>query len=571
MNIKAIIFLITTFSILFANNAIEKFDNNTKQYQTIISAKKQNHLQYKLYKNILNEKEKKYIRKKKVINVCINPDWVPIEFIKNGQPQGISIDILKIITKEVNLKLKYIKTSSWSQSQQYLKEKKCDILPSAIKTEKRLKYANFTTPYMSYELAIITTKNKPLVANLDSLKNKIMTRKKGSGLISKMKKMYPGIKIIETKDYADSFNLVSQNKAYYTIATLPVFTYYRNKLNLENLHVAGETKMIYKLSIAVRKDDKILLEILQKTIRQIVPNIFTIVYEKWTKKKVVVKKDYTLAIYITLFFLILLTIITFFMIRQKKLRLELTQLNKTLEKRVLEAVEKNREKDKAMLQQSRLAQMGEMINMIAHQWRQPLGAISATSSTLYLKAKLNKLDNKKVMELSEKISNFSQHLSKTIDDFRNFFKIDKEKRKTSCNDLINSALSIIEISLKNNNINIVTNLNCNKIIEVYDNEVKQVILNIIKNAEDILLEKHIKNPTIAITTKNREIMIEDNAGGIPNEIIDKIFDPYFSTKEKKDGTGLGLYMSKTIIEDHCNGKLTVHNSKNGAVFTIKFS
>jgi len=519
----------------------------------------------------LSDKEKRYLANKKTIRVCTNPDWTPIEFLKNGVPEGISIDILKIVVRKLNLKLQFVKTSSWSESQKFLKERKCDILPSAIKTPKRLKYANFTKPYMSYELAIITTKDKPLVANLDFLKDKTMTRKKGSGLITKMKKLYPSIKIIETPTYADSFKLVADNKAYFTISTLPVFTYFRNELNLDNLHVAGETKMIYKLSMAVRKDDKTLLNILQKTLQQTIPNIFNIVYEKWTRKKIIVKNDYTMVKYISIIFLIILSIVLFFLARQKRLQKEVLELNKTLEKRVLEAVEKNREKDRALLQQSRLAQMGEMINMIAHQWRQPLGAISATSSAMQIKAKLNKLDNQQVLELTNKISELSQHLSKTIDDFRNFFKIDKEKKVVSCDDLVKSTLSIIEMSAKNNDINIVFKSYCNQTVEVYDNEIRQVLLNLIKNAEDILIERKVENPTITITTKNKTITIEDNAGGIPEEIMDKIFDPYFSTKTKKDGTGLGLYMSKIIIEEHCTGQLTAHNSDKGAVFTIKFS
>ncbi|NPA73231.1 MAG: transporter substrate-binding domain-containing protein, partial [Epsilonproteobacteria bacterium] len=491
-------------------------------------------------RHILNTQEIKYIEQKKVLKVCTNPDWIPIEFSKNGVPKGISIDILKIIAAEMRFELKFIKTTSWSQSQQYLKEKKCDILPSAIKTKKRLSYANFTDPYMSYELAVITTKDKPLVASLSSLKHKIMTRKKGSGLIPKIKKAYPTIEILETNTYADSFRLVSQRDAYFTIATLPVFTYYRNSLGLENLHVAGETNMIYKLSMAVRKDDKTLLNILQKTIKKIVPNIFHIVYEKWTKRKVIIKQDYTLAKYISLAFVVILSIILYFLIKQKKLKNEVIRLNKTLEKRVLDAVEKNREKDKAMLQQSRFAQMGEMINMIAHQWRQPLGAISATSSTMHIKAKLNKLDNQQVLALTNKISELSQHLSKTIDDFRNFFKADKEIKEVRCEDLIRSTLSIIEMSIKSHDIILIVDINCNETIKVYDNEVKQVILNLIKNAEDVLLDRKIKDPTITITAHNKTIYIKDNAGGIPPKIIDKIFDPYFSTKKKKDGTGLGL-------------------------------
>jgi len=213
-----------------------------------------------------------------------------------------------------------------------------------------------------------------------------------------------------------------------------------------------------------------------------------------------------------------------------------------------------------------------MISMIAHQWRQPLSAISSTASAISLKAELNKLDNDKAMELSEKICNFSLHLSSTIDDFRNFFKSNKDKNLINYSQIVEAVLDIIEISLRNKNIKLIKELKCDENFNSYENELKQVILNLIKNAEDALMEKRVKNPYIKISTfkKGNDFVLEvsDNAGGVPKEIIDKIFDPYFSTKTKRDGMGLGLYMSKIIIEEHCNGKMEVYNDKMGAVFRI---
>jgi C4-dicarboxylate-specific signal transduction histidine kinase len=251
---------------------------------------------------------------------------------------------------------------------------------------------------------------------------------------------------------------------------------------------------------------------------------------------------------------------------------ELQSLNENLEERVKEELQHNREKDKQLIQQSRMAMMGEMIRMIAHQWRQPLAAISATSASIELKAGLNKLDNDVAIQKAQDISNFSQHLSKTIDDFRNFFKQNKEKGETTYSEVISSVFGIIEISLINKNIQLQQELNCHEQFSTYPNELKQVVLNLIKNAEDVLLERSIKDPSIKITTYTNEnnyiLEVSDNAGGISEDIIKKIFDPYFSTKTKKDGTGLGLYMSKTIIEEHCGGELSVSNSEDGAVFKI---
>ena len=248
---------------------------------------------------------------------------------------------------------------------------------------------------------------------------------------------------------------------------------------------------------------------------------------------------------------------------------ELNQHKFQLEERVKTEVEKNHQQELLMFHQSKQAQMGEMLSMIAHQWRQPLSAISATSNALKLKASLNKIENNTVIELTDKISKYAQHLSKTIDDFRDFFKIDKEKKVTSFNELVESSLSIIETSLNSNNITITKDLQSTNVFYTYPNEIMQVILNIIKNAEDVLIENKTMNPNIMITTNDNILIISDNGGGIKNDILDKIFAPYFSTKLDKNGTGLGLYMSKKIIEDHCKGEITVSNDDFGAVFRIK--
>ncbi len=171
------------------------------------------------------------------------------------------------------------------------------------------------------------------------------------------------------------------------------------------------------------------------------------------------------------------------------------------------------------------------------------------------------------------IMNNAQYLSTTIDDFRDFFKPNKSKKEVSFNELIEDVLNIIKIALTNKNIKLIQELNCEERFSTYSNEIKQVILNLIKNSEDVLIEKKISDPYIKISTYKKEnkyiLEISDNGGGIPEKIMDKVFDPYFSTKSKKDGTGLGLYMSKTIVEEHCRGKLRVSNSSDGAIFKIE--
>jgi PAS domain S-box-containing protein len=248
-------------------------------------------------------------------------------------------------------------------------------------------------------------------------------------------------------------------------------------------------------------------------------------------------------------------------------RLDITE-SELLTLKVKEEERKNKLNEALIREQSRLAQMGEMLSMIAHQWRQPLSAIAAAAGSLKLKAKRDKLDSETALEIAQKINNFAAHLSDTIDDFRNFFKSNKKETLTDFQTILNSVLSITEPSLAKNNIELKVTIQDTQQFSTFENELKQVILNLIKNAEDALVEKNIQNPYIKITIDKTHFSIEDNAGGIADDIIGKIFDPYFSTKNKKDGTGLGLYMSKIIIEDHCHGQLIVSNEDKGAKFQI---
>ncbi len=241
-------------------------------------------------------------------------------------------------------------------------------------------------------------------------------------------------------------------------------------------------------------------------------------------------------------------------------RLDITE-NELLMQKIKKEEDKNKITREMMYQQSRLAQMGEMLSMIAHQWRQPLNAITATSGAINLKAKLKKLDYDTAIELSEKIKEFSQHLSNTIDDFRGFFKPNKVKKVTNFKKIAEDVLNIVKTSLHNDNIRLVLDIISDKEFLTYESELKQVLLNLIKNSEDALKENFVKNPVIVIKVNDNTLTVYDNAGGIPEGIIDKIFDPYFSTKTKKDGTGLGLYMSKMIVQEHCGGVLSVENDK----------
>jgi PAS domain S-box-containing protein len=255
--------------------------------------------------------------------------------------------------------------------------------------------------------------------------------------------------------------------------------------------------------------------------------------------------------------------------KSKQLQHDVEALNMNLEQKVASQVKDIRQKDQMLLQQGKLAAMGEMIGAIAHQWRQPLNALSINIQNLDDDFEEGLIDKTFIDELIKKNSQTIQFMSKTIDDFRNFYKIDKVKEPFSILKKIQTVVEIQTAQLNHYNI-MVTISGDNFKIDGYASEFQQVILNLINNAKDAIVENSIEYGKIEIILKNNCIIFKDNGGGIKKEIIERIFEPYFTTKEQGFGTGIGLYMSKLIIEENIGGKISVKNSDNGAEFIIDF-
>ncbi|ACM92308.1 PAS/PAC sensor signal transduction histidine kinase [Nautilia profundicola AmH] len=250
---------------------------------------------------------------------------------------------------------------------------------------------------------------------------------------------------------------------------------------------------------------------------------------------------------------------------------KIKELNQSLEDRVKKAVEEISKKDQLLAHQTRLAAMGEMIGAIAHQWRQPLNTLAINIQLLPEYVEEHGCDEETLEKFVEKNMDTIFFMSSTIDDFRNFFRDDNKKTLFSIKNALEDTLKLINEQLKSKNINV-------KIkgddFEIYGSKTQfqQVLLNLISNSKDAIEENKIEEGEILIEidSKNKKVSITDNGGGIDEKIIYKIFEPYFTTKDLK-GSGIGLYMSKTIIEKYFNGKLEATNVKNGAKFTISFN
>jgi len=254
---------------------------------------------------------------------------------------------------------------------------------------------------------------------------------------------------------------------------------------------------------------------------------------------------------------------------------ESTLLYENLALRVEEEIQKNKQKDDMLYEQAKIAALGDMIGNIAHQWRQPLSAISLVASSIHLEHSMGILDLDKVTEKMDLIINKSQYLSNTINTFRDFVKNEKIYKEIDVIEEINQAVQIVKTVLDDCNITLLNTIdeNLNLTMNMVSGELQQVIINIVNNAKDVLIEKKLQNPWVKIDLKKEKesllISIEDNGGGVQEELISRVFEPYFTTKHQSQGTGLGLHICYKIVVESMKGSIKLQNTQNGARFLIE--
>ncbi|MDD2581252.1 MAG: DUF3365 domain-containing protein [Desulfuromonadaceae bacterium] len=252
---------------------------------------------------------------------------------------------------------------------------------------------------------------------------------------------------------------------------------------------------------------------------------------------------------------------------------ELEHFNRSLEERINMTVAELRHKDQVMIQQGRLAAMGEMINNIAHQWRQPLNNVGLIIQSLKFSFDAGTVTHDELEQEIGEAMGIIMYMSRTIDDFRNFFREDKKKDAFPVGKAVHRTLEFVSNELASRNIRILFEDDESVAATGYQNEYAQVLLNILSNARETCIERNVSEPFIhiRITSENGRsaVYIRDNCGGIAEDIMPRIFDPYFTTRAPDKGTGIGLYMSKVIIEQHMGGHLTAKNVEDGVEFRIE--
>ena len=410
-------------------------------------------------------------------------------------------------------------------------------------------------------------------------------------MYERFQKDFPNLIIVPVNSEDEAFRFVEEKKADLTVRSMIISAYTIKEKGFFNLKILNQpTNYENNLKMGIIKNETTLVNILNKAINTITKDDVQKITNKWVSIKYEQLEDYTyLWIAISLFLIILI----FFLYRQyllkhnniflqsevlkrtnqleksnrilKEKKEELDKLNLSLEIRIKDEVEKNKLFQEKLFKADKLASMGEMMSNIAHQWRQPLSMISTVATGIKIQKEFGTLNDEEIIQNMELINKNAQYLSETINDFRNFIKGDRKIQNFELSTTINNFLHIVESSIKKDNLNIILNLNDNIKINGYPNEFIQCLINIFNDAKDAIEEIKQVKPLIFITTISEnntiKISIKDNAGGIPENIISKIYDPYFTTKHKSQGTGLGLHMTYKLIDEGMHGKIEAHNVK----------
>jgi len=533
-----------------------------------------------------NDKEEAFINSHETIPMCINYDFMPIEGYEDNKYIGMMSDIYRIIEHKTGLKFVPIKSESNLDLKRNIEEKRCKLLSIKATKSKTFKTLKMTSPLSKVYFTLITTLDKSFAHTPASLKNRLLIVQK-KAYKDYLNYLYPYLNIEVEENKNRMLEKLVQHRAYAIVTIDEKSDYFIDKYGYGKLKINGFLAKHHELdvSIGVQSDEPVLYSILQKSTNLISQNQIQSIISRWHLTRYHKVTDYSLVWQTLLVMSVILLVMMYYQRKLKRFNIELErsvykktkelrQLNDSLEITVQEKVNELIKKDEILTQQSKQAVMGEMISMIAHQWRQPLNTISLKISNIQLEEMLShSVTKEELLKVLEEINNTVQYLSNTVDDFKTYFKPNKNATQTNVKDMVEKAIGFIDARLKKENISI----NLEKVddtpINTYSSEMIQVLLNILNNAIDAYVEnKESVNKSINISCikvdKKIKVIIQDFAGGIKPEVKKKLFEPYFSTKDK-NGTGLGLYMSKMILEKQFNGTIDVQTKDNSTTFIIE--
>ena len=473
-----------------------------------------------------SESELKYLEKKDTLSMCVIPNAMPYSDIKNDEFVGFVADYMHLIEEKIKKPIKLIPTQSWAESLKFAADRKCDILPSAVWTEERDDIFSFTKPYLNIPFVLLTKSDTSFINNISSLKNKKISVVESYSIINTLRNKYKDIEFIEVKDIDEGIKKTLNGEVFGHIDTISTSWYKIQSKYLTKISISSKLDENIDISIATVPDD-VLYGIFQKAVLSIDEYNKNEILNRWTFTEYQKEFDYSIIWKISIFLILIFMAILY---RQKLLKRlnetliekvhqktkKLREINNQLEEKIKKEVDENLKKDRLLSQQQKMISMGQMIENIAHQWRQPLSLITTSVSGLKIKKMLGDLDDEFFNKTLDSVMNTSQYLSSTIDDFRYFFKPQREKEDFYLENCCNRTIDLLEANFLEKNIKVICTIDDVK-INGYETELIQVLINLLNNSKDALESKEDEKLIfIDILRKNNKaiIKIKDNAGGI---------------------------------------------------------
>ncbi len=508
-----------------------------------------NHFKYSLTKE-----ETEFLKKKKEIKVCIDPNWMPFEKIENGSHIGISSDYIKIFREKLEIPMLLVKTKSWDESLQKIKNRQCDIIPLVSKTPSREEYMRFTKPYIETPIVIATKTGLPFIDEISQIKNKKLAIVKGYSLFEILKKEHPFLNLVEVSSIDEGLEKVQKGEVFGYLDNTQVINYKIQNNYLGTIAVSGKIRDMVDLGIGVRSDQGLLKTVFDKLILSIDDSTKRGIQAKWININYNLKKDFTLMWEIVLIFLFILSGIIYW-------NRKLSSLNKQLQQQRDKAREATRTKSNFLANMS-------------HEIRTPMNGIIGMSH-LMLNTKLEP----KQKEYINKIDDSAKLLMEIIDDILDFSKIEAGKLKIekvnfNLKKLLDSVIHLVEFKIKKKGLKLHINyMNESQIYFGDPLRISQVLMNLLYNAVKFTPKGEI---TVNIREReNHNVLFEiiDTGIGIDKDKIGKVFESFTqadsSTTRRFGGTGLGLSISKQLVE-LMNGKIHVDSQKGvGSKFSFE--
>jgi len=533
----------------------------------------------------LTQKEKNFLKNTDEVSICLRHDKFPMDGFEDGEMVGIMSGIYKEISQKTSLKFKVIESKSEKELHDNIKNSRCQVVSVLAVKSQAFPSIKPTTPFSSIYFTLISTLDKSFVSNPLLLKGKILVTQEEI-YKNYLLTLYPFLDIKVEHDKHKMMQMLLDEEVYAVFTIDEQVDYLIEDYGYGKVKINGFLAQDnpVEIGIGVSDSEPILYSIVQKALSSISSRKILDIMNDWKMTRYHHVTDYTIG-YITLCVAFILLLIMYYYNRKQKYfnrELEkqvfektraLREINEYLEETVNQKVQELIQKDEILTVQSKQAVMGEMISMIAHQWRQPLNMITLGISNLQIKQMMHqKIEDELLNKTLDDINETINYLSQTVDDFKTYFHPDKETELVKIDDLLHKAINFVLPRVKSNSIDIRVSKPSIVELKVYPNELIQVLLNILNNAIDAYSENNIIDKSIELYVVEKEAMvcifIKDEAGGISDENLSKLFEPYFSTKGK-NGTGLGLYMSQMIIEKQFNGEILVEVEGKSTTFIIK--